>query len=213
MHMETKDIFSLGLGLFGSTLSILTLYLTQFRRPKIKVRCGPNVHFWHAPPTMTGFYLPVIFQNRSPARGFIYEAFLVIKDPTGLHFALKWTKSVTIDKDMNYAETGPSKPFNIDGYVAQADVFMFEWYDIPNASITFGEGTYEVTLCVWTTDRQRPDVRIHEKFEITPSLRDIMREKRRTSDNTTRFIPLQGHALLAFSTGFEEIDFSKVPRV
>ncbi len=106
-----------------------------------------------------------------------------------------------------------ARPFNIDGYAAIADVLMFEWYDNQNASITFAEGVFELTLNVWTTDRQRPDVLAHEKFEITPELRDIMREKRRTADNTTKFIPLQGHSLLAFSTGFEEIDFSKMPRV
>jgi hypothetical protein len=162
---------------------------------------------------MTGFYLPVIFQNRSPARGFVYKAFIVIKDPVGMHFALRWTKRISIDKDMNYTELGPSRPFNIDGYQAIADVFMFEWYDIPNASITFAEGAYELTLHVWTTDRQKPDVRVNEKFEITPELRDLMREKRSKSDNTSRFIPLQGHALLAFTTGFKEIDFSNMPRV
>jgi hypothetical protein len=112
-----------------------------------------------------------------------------------------------------YSEIGPARPFNLDGYAAKADVLMFEWHDVPNASITFAEGLYELTLSAWTRDRQRPDVAAHEKFEIAHELQEIMKQKRVSGDNTTRYIPLQGHALLAFTTGFKEVDFSEIPRV
>jgi hypothetical protein len=211
--MEPKDVFTVCLGLFSSVLSLLTLYLTQFRRPRIKVRAGPFLHFWHAAPDFTGFYLPVIFQNQSPTRGFVYKAFLTVKDPAGTYFAMKWTKSISIDKDFNYSEVGPSRPFNLDGYAAEADVLMFEWHDAPNAAITFAEGLYELTLNVWTRDRQSPDVFAREKFEILHEVQEIMRQKRISADTTSRFIPLQGHGLLAFSTGYNEVDFSEMPRV
>lgn len=205
---------SLVVAVLGSILSIVTLYLTQFRRPKITVRCSPaEIHFWHRPPEMTGFYLPVIFQNRSSAKGFVYKAFLTLKDPNGLHFAMRWTRSWAMDSEKEYTEIGPAKPFAMDGYAAKADILMFEWHDNTVAKITFGPGVYELTLHIWTSERQSPDGFVIETFEVTPTVTEIMRERRRTEDPMTRILSLRGHALFAYSTGTEQVDFTKMPRI
>ena len=189
--VEGKDIFTIVVSSLSLIISMASLYLSNFRRPKTSAEIGPFIHIYYHPPDQTGFYLPVVFHNNSPTKAIVYKAFLEIIDTNGRHFALRWLTSNSIDKEMNYTETGAAAPFKMDGYEAKSDVLQFAWHNHPDLeNLEFVEGSYEVTLYVWTANRTKPNISITERFDISKELAEIMHEKRSTGDNTTRYFPL-----------------------
>lgn len=211
--MDIKDILTISFTFIGLVISLTTLYLTQFRRAKITASLGPLIHIYYFAPDRCGIYLPVVFHNQSPTKAIVYQAFLELEDTDGNNFALKWLTSNNIDKDINYSERGPAAPFKIDGFEAISNALLFMWHNYPTTqSLEFLAGSYQCKLHIWTSDRIRPDVTVTERFDINEELAQIMADKKRTSDNTTRFFPLAGKGIISFGTGKNPIDFAHLPQ-
>jgi hypothetical protein len=208
--IENKDLITIGFTGLGLFISLTTLYLTQFRPAKITASLGPNIHIYYHPPDGVGIYLPVVFHNRSPTKAIIYKVFLEITDTAGQHFALKWLTSNIIDKENNYIEKGPSAPFKIDGFEAVSDALQFMWFNSNPVQLNFLEGNYCIKLHIWLSGKLRPSVTVTEHFNVSHELADIMKQKKQSGENTTRFFPLTRMGMISFSTGYKPIDFTQV---
>lgn len=211
--MDKKDILTISFTFIGLIVSLTTLYLTQFRRAKITASLGPSIHIYYFAPDVSGIYLPTVFHNRSPTKAIIYQVFLELEDTNGNNFALKWLTSNDIDKNANYSERGPAAPFKIDGFEAISNALQFVWHNHPGIHhLEFSEGSYQSKLHIWTSDQTRPEITVVERFDINAEIAQIMADKKRAGDNTTRFFPLAGKGMISFTTGREPIDFANLPR-
>jgi hypothetical protein len=208
--MEIKDYVAVGISALSLCLSLVTLYLTQFKPANVKVSTGPYIHLFYTKEARPLVYLPVVFHNDSPTKAIVYRAFLEIKDTKGDHFALKWLGSVKIDLSFNYTDTAVSGPFKIDGYETIPNALSFFWVNAEGLpSLDWLEGDYDLKLHVWTSDSTKPDYTVTDQLHITSDEAKLMADKKRDADNTSRFLPLIGKGLLSFSSGKKPIDFRK----
>jgi hypothetical protein len=205
--MEVKDAISIGFSTLSLFVSFGTLYLTQFRPSNVTASTGPNIHIFYIKPNEPTIFLPVVFHNDS------HKVFLEVQDTKGQHFAMKWTASVKIDLSNNYTDTELSGPFKIDGYETVPNAMRFFWINGGGSQFDWLEGDYGTKLHIWTSASDDPNYSISDKFHIDAELAKIMAEKKLKSDNTSRYLPLQGKALISFSTGNNPIDFTKAPKL
>jgi hypothetical protein len=210
--MAAKDILSFGFSLVSLLISLLTLYLTQFRPSNVTASTGPFIHIFYVLPNEPTIFLPVVFHNSSPTKAIVYKAFLEVEDTKGQHFAMKWTASVKIDLSNKYTDTEVSGPFKIDGYETISNALRFFWVN-GEPQFDWLEGSYKTKLDIWTSDSVEPDYSTSDNFHINKEVAAIMAEKKLKSDNTSRFLPLEGKALISFSTGKDPIDFRKIPKL
>jgi hypothetical protein len=210
--MEIKDVLSVGFSTLSLLISVGTLYLTQFRSSNVTVSTGPNIHIFYVKPNEPTIFFPVVFHNDSPTKAIVYKIFLEVEDTEGQHFAMKWTASVKIDLSNNYTDTELSGPFKIDGYETIPNALRFFWVNGGGTQLDWLEGNYATKLHIWTSDSVKPDSSTSDKFHIDKDLATIMAEKKLKSDNTSRYLPLEGKALISFSTGKNSIDFYKIPK-
>lgn len=210
--METKDFVSIAFSTVSLALSLGTLYLTQFRSSNVTVTTGPMIHLFYTVPTEPTIFLPVVFHNASPTKAIIYKAFLEIQDTKNENFALKWIGSVKIDLSNNYTNTELAGPFKIDGYETIPNALRFFWVNgDQNQQLNWLEGEYKLKLHIWTSSSAKPTYTHTDRLTINSEVARLMAEKKQNSDNTSRFIPLAGKALLSFSTGKNPINFSTDP--
>jgi hypothetical protein len=207
--LEVKDVFTVGISMISLLIAITSLYLTQFRPPRVTVSTGPMIHLFYVKPDEPTIFLPVVFHNASPTKAIVYKVFLELKDTKGDYFALKWYGSVKIDQDNNYTNTGLAGPFKIDGYETIPNALRLIWFNgRDNQQLEWLEGDYELTLHIWTSSSVQPDYSTSDVLQINDQVAAIMAEKKAQSDNTSRFLPLQGKSLISFATGKKKVDFS-----
>jgi hypothetical protein len=167
------------------------------------------IHLFYVKPDEPTIFLPVVFHNASPTKAIVYKVFLELKDTKGDYFALKWYGSVKIDQDNNYTNTGLAGPFKIDGYETIPNALRLIWFNgRDNQQLEWLEGDYELTLHIWTSSSVQPDYSTSDVLQINDQVAAIMAEKKAQSDNTSRFLPLQGKSLISFATGKKKVDFS-----
>ncbi|SEM73617.1 hypothetical protein SAMN05443254_103479 [Bradyrhizobium sp. OK095] len=170
------------------------------------------IHLFYIVPSQPTVFLPVVFHNSSPTKAIIYKVFLEIEDTNGNHFALKWIGSVKIDLKNNYADTEVAGPFKIDGYETIPNALRFFWFNAEGGpQLDWLEGDYGLKLHVWTSDSVSPDYSTTDKLHIDADVAKIMADKKVTSDNTSRYLPLAGKNLLSFATGKNPVDFRNLP--
>jgi hypothetical protein len=210
--MEIKDVVAIGFSTVSLVLSITTLYLTQLRPSNVNVSTGPMIHIFYINKTQPTVFLPVVFHNASPTKAIVYKAFLEVVDPKGDHFALKWIGSVKIDLANEYTDTELAGPFKIDGFETIPNALRFFWANAEGAAqLDWLEGDYQTKLHVWTSNSENPDYSTADKLHISTDVAKIMAEKKERGDNTSRYLPLAGKALLSFTTGQKPIDFRHAP--
>lgn len=185
-----------------SSLSLIvaatTLYMNQFRKAKIKIILGPDIHMYHPSDGGTAFYLPVIFTNRSPTKGLVKEIFLKVECPDkGCYFML-WKEEVSISlKDMEYVHTDRAKPFTIDGYATTAKTYWFLWPQNKQQPLTFKQGEYTFTIMARTAKGDITDVQQSEKLTISAELERVFLERMQQKDATTRYKYFDNKTLVA----------------
>jgi hypothetical protein len=199
--VEVKDYLALSFSSLGLIVSVLALYLGQFRRSRLAAVLGPDVHIYHPSDGGTGVYIPIIFSNHSPTRGVVYQVFLRIRSPEGMNYYLRWRREATIaEPTWEYGFEGRAKPFTVDGHSSQAKVYWFLWPDNEKQDLLFKEGKYSLTAYVWSQRIAIPDVATSEELEISREVEKILEDRRKAKDPVSRVLYLKDRGLIATAT-------------
>ena len=193
---QSKDYVTAGIAFASFIASLINIYLTQFRTPRIAVRIGPNVHIWYNPGG-SGFYIPSVFQNTSPRSGIVQKAYLTVRAPDEKYHTVRWQYFSSIDSNtIEYKRLGSAVPFSVAGNAAELRVFEFHFPLLPDGSpsLRFFRGNYEVTLYAWTSDGIDPDLSATEIFNITPELEQELDGRLRSGSPTTSYFPFVGRS-------------------
>jgi len=158
----------------GLLISIITLYLTQFNKPRIKTVIDNTILIAYNYLGYEYFELqvPVSMINNSPNAGVVLKcaACLVNTGNDESNF-MTWQKFYKVDfATGRYAIDSLALPFVVGGHSSTSKIIMFGWDQSEN-KIRLFEGEYELRLYIWVSSdlNVKPDKMITRKFTINKS--------------------------------------------
>ena len=144
-------------------LSGLTLYLTQFRPPRVGMLVGSTVGVNHQEDGFS-IYLPLTFNNTAHQPGLVNRCSLVFSRVGGGQTAhyIEWTEFRKRDEDKNrYVRDDFAGPLQVEGRSSVSKLVWFRWR---TGAHPLAEGKYQLELIVWKESGSRPAIR--EKHEL-----------------------------------------------
>jgi hypothetical protein len=158
----------------GLLISIVTLYLTQFNKPRIKIVIDNTILMAYNYLGYEYFELlmPVSMINNSSNSGVALRcAVCLINSNNGESNFMTWQKFYKVDFETGrYADDKLALPFVVGGHSSTSQIIMFGWDQSENA-IRLSPGEYELKLYVWfsSNNNTKPDKMISRRFTINES--------------------------------------------
>lgn len=181
------------IAIISLTLSLLTLYLTQFRPSKISVFLDPEIQIHHADYDLgvsTGIYIPTTFINTSSKTGVILETQISVYKKTSENnrYLIRWREFQKIG--INGWETQQeANSFAVKGKSAENRTIWYMWFADSQPQLSFSEGTYNLDIYFWLNNRKKPKKQSYS-FYISKDDEDKFHERIKTNSRTTRRILL-----------------------
>lgn len=173
------------ISLFSLLIAGIALYMGQYRKSSIRVVLGPDIHIYHPSDGGTAFYLPMIFTNKSPTRGFVEEIFIQEKTPDGEYFTMKWLEVVQMTfRDWKYELHDRAKPFTIDGYDTLSKVYWFLW-PASTGDFNVKKGKYSITAMISSEKGRTPKIKETQSFLLDSNSETFLQKRREDRDPTT----------------------------
>ncbi len=182
----------------SATIAAFALWLTHFRKARIEVTLGPEVHFYHPRDGGSAVYVPFIFTNISPRRATVRQVFLEITTLSGEHRLMRWMREATIaPQSWEYSYKDRVKPISIDSFSSDSRVYWFLWPENPQDDLRFIDGRYSLEAHVWLSKGSTPDVSSIQTITISKESEDELVKRRRLQDPQTRIHYFDTQTLIA----------------
>lgn len=158
----------------GLLISIITLYLSQFNKPRIKTVIDNTILMAYNYFGYEYFELqvPVSMINNSANAGVVLKcAACLVNTASGESNFMTWQKFYKVDfATGRYAIESLALPFVIGGRSSTSKIIMFGWDQSEN-KIKLTEGEYELKLYLWASSdlNVKPDKMISRKFIVNKS--------------------------------------------
>ena len=164
-------------------ISLLTLYLTNFRPPALEMIAGPNIKVYYPADGGFGVYLPVAFVNSSAATGTIYRLgiSLTARKPGADVYYFEWRNFTRWSDTVGLDE--PAHALAVSGTSAVAKIVWLTWHGDSEPRLILQPGDYTFAVHVWTKPSGQPVTQTHE-LTVDDSVYATL-EKERTNKQDT----------------------------
>jgi hypothetical protein len=168
MQQAFSPYLTMGIAVFGVILSLVTLYLTQLRGPKILLTVGPHLQLYYTDyddGVSTGVYVPATFFNVSARAGVIQKAALELyrKGDDQKRFFMQWRGFSELDPGTNtWKITEMVHALPVLGKSSISKTIWFLWDCVNYEKLTFDEGVYEFALLFWRKPGTKPERESHQ---------------------------------------------------
>jgi hypothetical protein len=186
------ELAAIYISVFSAVLACASLYLSHFRRPKIEVTFGQNVHLYHPENGGTGIYVSVVIFNTSPTLGTVNQIYLRIQSPDGFDYLLRWLEEWTItSRESDYEFLTVARPFSVEGHSSRA---KFLWFNAPDDDepLMFVPGKYKLSLLLESNATGQKEEVCEETFLVTDFVADELARRYRSNSAKTRILPFEG---------------------
>ncbi len=195
--METKDWLPYLISGLSLVVSSIALYMGQFRRAKLKIIVGPDIHIYHPVDGGTAFYIPVIFTNKSPTRGLVEEIYLRMRTPSGRTYQLKWLEEIRLTiRDWNYDHLDNAKPFTIGGFESVSKVCWFLWPEV-REPLELVAGQYSVSIEATSDKGKKPEIKKQKTLIISGETEKTLNLRKSSKDPKARIHYFEGDSEIA----------------
>ena len=152
---------AIAISILSLLLSGITLFLTQFRPPKLKCIVGSNIGLNHQP---DGFsvYMPITFTNEAHQPGLINRCSVLITPAGALSsFYIEWTEfRKRDDEKKTYGRDEFAGPLQVQGRSSISKLVWFYWRE---SDFNFPSGRYTAEVFVWAENKDAPPIQeLHE---------------------------------------------------
>ena len=204
MNLEIKDIITLTISSIALVLSGISLYRTHFRKPKLSISIGPDIHLFYVKESKSpGIYIPIIFTNLSPVNGFVWRVMISIKDTSGGTTYINWANEISTDAAFSaYKVIGNVKPFVVPGNSSIDKIFSFHYPINVNENkdmvLKWTEGRFDINVFIWLSkDSTQPKIVVSEHIVIDSNSAKALQTNLESGLMTTRYLYINGGLLLA----------------
>lgn len=179
------------IALISLILSLLTIYLTQFRPSQISVVLDPEIQIHHADYNLgvsTGVYIPTTFINTSSRTGVVLETRIsVYKKTSDDHrHLLRWREFQKVAEN-GWQTEQEANSIAVKGKSAESKVIWYMWFADSQPELSFTEGTYNLDVYVWLNKSKKP-MKQSCSFYISKADETAFQDRIKTSSRATRRI-------------------------
>lgn len=160
---------AIAISILSFLVSGITLFLTQFRPPKLKCIVGSTIGLNHQD---DGFsvYMPVTFTNEAHQPGLINRcSVLITPEGASSSFYIEWTEfRKRDDEKKTYGRDEFAGPLQVQGRSSISKLVWFYWRE---GEFNFPDGRYTVEVFVWAENKDAPHIRQRHEFflDVTES--------------------------------------------
>jgi hypothetical protein len=158
------DHLPIAISVMSLGVAAITLYLSQFRGPRISVHAGPSVKLYY--PTDGGFavYLPTTFINDSSRMGTVFRTAIsmVRNENAQERFFIEWASFSTYDPQSgSWRYESMAHALAVTGKAAVNKLLWFHWLSTSSPTLRIREGEYTLTVHYWTKPTGNPTHDVH----------------------------------------------------
>mgnify|MGYP001107941469 CR=1 FL=1 len=147
------DYLPIAISVLSLAVAATTLFLAQFRSPRISIHVGPTVKLYY--PKDGGFaaYIPTTFINDSARMGAVFRTAisLVRNENPQDRFFIEWGSFSTYDPQTgNWRYEDMAHALAVPGKAAVNKLLWFNWLPSSSPLLHIREGEYTLTVHYWT---------------------------------------------------------------
>jgi hypothetical protein len=165
----------------------LTLFMMQFRAPRISVHAGPVIKFYYLVGGGCGLYVPTTFINDAARMGVVFRAALTLMrtDNPQERFFLEWSSFSAYDsRTENWRYDDIAHALAVPGRSAVNKLMWFNWMASSTPALRLREGEYVLTVHYWTRRTGTPS-RLSQRLHVSGSVFDELESYRTQGKSTT----------------------------
>jgi hypothetical protein len=174
------------IALSSLVVSVVALFFSQLRSPKISSVIGPNFKVYYPVDGGFGVYLPVTFLNESPRTGTVHRCGISIFRKSSLDekFFMEWRYFMVLNPSTNssFKFDEGAHALAIPGKSSTAKLVWLTWRSDSTPELVIAEGDYVLIFHYWLGLDDKPQNALHE-FYIDRSTHALLDKYRATKDS------------------------------
>ena len=198
-------IVSTVIAVLGFAVSVVALFFSQLRAPKLSCVIGPEFKLYYPQDGGFGVYLPITFLNESPRTGTVLRCGISIYRKSGpdARFFMEWRFFMGLNPNLSFRFEEGAHALAIPGNASVAKTAWLTWRSSSTPELVIAEGEYVLIFHYWLSSDDKPHNDLHE-FYIDRPTQTLLDGYRETKNSTVVDLLLDKKiAANKFLTGYE----------
>lgn len=181
---------SIFIATFSLLISFITLFLTQFRPPKLGYIVGSTIGVNYREDGFS-MYVPITFTNTAHRPGLVNRCSILFAraEASATSHYIEWTEFRKHNAERStYGREEFAGPIQIEGRSAISKLVWFHWQE--GGDFEFLQGRYVFEIILWAENKDRPLLRQKHEFFLGAAETQKLKSYKDTNKSTIKWVSI-----------------------